>query len=110
MVWDCNYGQIIEVDHPSSVSRQFFVVSITSWPRTMSGEGAVRCFGVWVELGVYWVDILEGFVEITGDGVFLDIFCTCFVQNIFPNTPQETNMAPENRPLEKEIPIGNHQF
>ena len=25
-------------------------------------------------------------------------------------TPQETNMAPENRPLEKEIPIGNHQF
>ena len=22
----------------------------------------------------------------------------------------ETNMAPENRPLEKEIPIGNHHF
>ena len=28
----------------------------------------------------------------------------------FRYTPQETNMAPENRPLEKEIPIGNHQF
>ena len=26
-------------------------------------------------------------------------------------TPQKTNMAPENvGPLEKEIPIGNHQF
>ena len=23
---------------------------------------------------------------------------------------QETNMAPENNPLEKEIPIGNHHF
>ena len=22
----------------------------------------------------------------------------------------ETNMAPENNPLEKEIPIGNHHF
>ena len=25
-------------------------------------------------------------------------------------TLPETNIAPENRPLEKEIPIGNHQF
>ena len=25
-------------------------------------------------------------------------------------TPPETNIAPENRPLEKEIPIGNHYF
>ena len=25
-------------------------------------------------------------------------------------TLPETNMAPENKPLEKEIPIGNHQF
>jgi len=25
-------------------------------------------------------------------------------------TLPETNMAPENNPLEKEIPIGNHQF
>ena len=26
------------------------------------------------------------------------------------NTLPETNMAPENNPLEKEIPIGNHHF
>ena len=26
-----------------------------------------------------------------------------------PTLP-ETNMAPENRPLEKDIPIGNHHF
>ena len=26
------------------------------------------------------------------------------------NTLPETNIAPENRPLEKEIPIGNHHF
>jgi len=25
-------------------------------------------------------------------------------------TLPETNIAPENRPLEKEIPIGNHHF
>ena len=25
-------------------------------------------------------------------------------------TLPETNMSPENRPLEKEIPIGNHHF
>ncbi len=27
-----------------------------------------------------------------------------------PCTLPETNMAPESNPLEKEIPIGNHQF
>ena len=26
------------------------------------------------------------------------------------NTPPKTNMEPENGPLEKEIPIGNHHF
>ncbi len=26
------------------------------------------------------------------------------------NTLPETNIAPENRPLEKEIPIGNHHI
>ena len=26
------------------------------------------------------------------------------------STLPETNMAPENNPLEKEIPIGNHRF
>ena len=29
---------------------------------------------------------------------------------IFVDTLPETNIAPENRPLEKEIPIGNHHF
>ena len=27
-----------------------------------------------------------------------------------PPTLPETNIAPENRPLEKEIPIGNYDF
>ncbi len=27
-----------------------------------------------------------------------------------PVTLPETNIAPENKPLEKEIPIGNHHF
>ena len=27
-----------------------------------------------------------------------------------PYTPPKTNMEPENGPLEKEIPIGNHHF
>ena len=26
------------------------------------------------------------------------------------NTPLKLNMEPENQPLEKEIPIGNHHF
>ena len=37
----------------------------------------------------------------------------CFCLNIHVlkvDTPPETNIAPENRPLEKEIPIGNHHF
>ena len=29
--------------------------------------------------------------------------------NVWDTIP-ETNVAPENRPLEKEIPIGNHHF
>ena len=30
---------------------------------------------------------------------------------VYPTyTLPETNIAPENRPLEKEIPIGNHHF
>ena len=31
-------------------------------------------------------------------------------QNKQTNISPETNIAPENRPLEKEIPIGNHHF
>ena len=30
--------------------------------------------------------------------------------NYLGSTLPETNMAPENRPLGKEIPIGNHHF
>ncbi len=32
--------------------------------------------------------------------------CVLFRKNTIP----ETNISPENRPLEKEIPIGNHHF
>ncbi len=31
-------------------------------------------------------------------------------QNLISDTLPETNIAPENRPLEKDIPIGNHDF
>ena len=31
-----------------------------------------------------------------------------FARNL--NTLPETKISPENRPLEKEIPIGNHHF
>ena len=33
-----------------------------------------------------------------------------WVKLIVDHTLLETNMAPENRPLEKDIPIGNHHF
>ena len=36
-----------------------------------------------------------------------------FIPNFHPKTLftlPETNIEPENRPLEKEIPIGNHHF
>jgi len=33
-----------------------------------------------------------------------------FEDRVIIITLPETNMAPENRPLEKEIPIGNHNF
>ena len=32
------------------------------------------------------------------------------VDRILRDTLPETNIAPENDPLEKEIPIGNHHF
>ena len=38
------------------------------------------------------------------DGVFVENGC---ISNV---TPPKTNMEPENGPLEKEIPIGNHHF
>ena len=33
-----------------------------------------------------------------------------FERDIFMDTPTKTNMEPENGPLEKEIPIGNHHL
>ena len=35
---------------------------------------------------------------------------TPFKNGVIFGTLPETNIAPENRPLEKEIPIGNHHF
>ena len=37
-------------------------------------------------------------------------FPTMSISKIFESTPPKTNIAPENRPLEKGIPIGNHHF
>ena len=40
-----------------------------------------------------------------------DVPCHDLIQVMLsPITLPETNIAPENRPLEKEIPIGNHHF
>ena len=51
-VWDCNYDlRSLKLIIQVLCHDTFFVVSITSWPRTMSGEGAVGCFGVAVKLG-----------------------------------------------------------
>ena len=33
-----------------------------------------------------------------------------FIDSIWITTPPKTNMEPENGPLEKEIPVGNHHF
>ena len=55
--------------------------------------------------GCLWVDswiFVGGFLEAEHDGFFL--------QGISMNTLPETNIAPENGPLEKEIPIGNHHL
>ena len=48
---------------------------------------------------------------------FQDSFLNSFERHLgnyslstLPTTLPETNIAPENRPLEKEIPIGNHHF
>jgi len=35
---------------------------------------------------------------------------TLQVQSHANGTPLKINMEPENQPLEKEIPIGNHHF
>ena len=38
------------------------------------------------------------------------IFGLTSIWEIYIYTPPKTNMEPENGPLEKEIPIGNHHF
>ena len=38
------------------------------------------------------------------------MFLAVPLRKIWQVTLPETNMAPENNPLEKEIPIGNHHF
>ena len=40
----------------------------------------------------------------------MDSESTSFKTKVYIYTPPKTNMEPENRPLEKEIPIGNHHF
>ena len=38
-------------------------------------------------------------------------FCLSYFSSVNPSsTLPETNIAPENRPLEKEIPLGNHHL
>ena len=59
-----------------------------------------------------WEDVKLGIPKLLFErgntqGVWL-LFAVNIV--IFWNTLPETNIAPENRPLEKEIPIGNHHF
>ena len=39
-----------------------------------------------------------------------DGFPLVFWGKVATSTPPKTNMEPENGPLEKEIPIGNHDF
>ena len=51
-----------------------------------SGRGSLEEFGVTVVESCWFLAVSKG------------------------NTLPETNIAPENRPLEKEIPIGNHHF
>jgi len=51
--------------------------------------------------------------EIEGIGWFQihpEFACLIYFSSNQHNYPPETNIAPENRPLEKEIPVGNHHF
>ena len=51
----------------------------------------------------HWDDLDEGKLLALKKSIAVKAFVTSF-------TLPETNIAPENRPLEKEIPIGNHHF
>ena len=42
--------------------------------------------------------------------ILVDNFIQPEIFQIYTLTPPKTNMEPENGPLEKEIPIGNHHF
>ena len=42
--------------------------------------------------------------------VHSELFYNIYIYIIYVYTLPETNIAPENRPLEKEIPTGNHLF
>ena len=53
------------------------------------------------------VRIRESFSRFSTTGMSQE-FSKWLVNGLF--TLSETNIAPENRPLEKEIPIGNHRF
>ena len=50
---------------------------------------------------------LNGFKR---SGILLGQWLNGFKRLGMTNTLPKTNIAPENRPLEKEIPIGNHHF
>ena len=47
----------------------------------------------------FWLQL-----KVAGDMLHLSLSTRSLILDILP----ETNIAPENRPLEKEIPIGNH--
>ena len=51
---------------------------------------------------------LTGRDQIQVEQYWVSNFVTTF--SVPPRTLPETNIAPENRPLEKEIPIGNRHF
>ena len=72
-------------------------------PQNLSNNGTLKSSWVlfWVETG-----------ELTGlkSSSFPGFSGFQRKMNEWMNTLPETNIAPENWPLEKEIPIGNHHF
>ena len=64
------------------------------------GTCATRCSRSCGGKMLGWVNPLRGGIEMG---------LRCYLQKDFGTLP-ETNISPENRPLEKEIPIENHHF
>ena len=62
----------------------------------------------WLNVG-HLEDILGFGIPIYEPGI-KDVQAFVYPKFHLANTLPETNIAPENRPLEKEIPIGNHHF